>query len=402
MNAPSSASAPARRLKIAFVVDRFGNRFGGAEAYGVELMRVLSQRHDVTVLAREYDPECDLKLPYVPLRTPGGIPSWVRVLLFAIRARSATHGRFDIVHSHMNGYCGDVEVIHVTPVRYNWRARPLPFIKRLTSYISPRVQTYLGLERLRMLERPGHRAVAVSALIASQLREAYGEQRNFPVVPPGVLPPEAGQTSLRLATRGRLNFGPDDMVCLMVARNPMRKGLPTVLKALATLPDYCKLLVVGANAAARDFLYKNPEYAPLTERVVMLPETADVAPYFLAADIYVHPTLNDSFGMAPLEAMSYDLPVILSPAPWCGFAQYVEAGSEALVLSHPEAHEELASAISTIAGDPELAERLRSGGAQVVARHSWQEVARHYEQLYFACLSEKQATTGIATVAPET
>ena len=59
-----------------------------------------------------------------------------------------------------------------------------------------------------------------------------------------------------------------------------------------------------------------------------------------AADLYVHPTLNDSFGMAPLEAMSFGLPVILSPAPWCGFAQYVKAGEEALVLSHPEQADE--------------------------------------------------------------
>ncbi|HLV29106.1 MAG TPA: glycosyltransferase family 1 protein, partial [Burkholderiaceae bacterium] len=56
----SHAATP--RLKIAFVVDRFGNRYGGAEAYGVELMRELAQRHDVTVFGREYDPDCNLTL----------------------------------------------------------------------------------------------------------------------------------------------------------------------------------------------------------------------------------------------------------------------------------------------------------------------------------------------------
>src|SRR5690606_23157350 len=143
-------------------------------------------------------------------------------------------------------------------------------------------------------------------------------------------------------------------VCLLVARNPLRKGLPTVVKALANLPERCKLLVVGANSAAQEFLSKNPEHQALTSRVVMLPETSDVAPYFLAADVYVHPTLNDSFGMAPLEAMSFGLPVILSPAPWCGFAQYVEPGTEALLLTHPESVDELAAAIDAVARDAEL------------------------------------------------
>src|SRR5690606_27794239 len=83
----SHAATP--RLKIAFVVDRFGNRYGGAEAYGVELMRELAQRHDVTVFGREYDPDCNLTLPFISLLPPRGIPSWLRALVFALRARRA-------------------------------------------------------------------------------------------------------------------------------------------------------------------------------------------------------------------------------------------------------------------------------------------------------------------------
>ncbi len=393
----ATPSAPAR-LKIAFVVDRFGNRYGGAEAYGVELMRELAQRHDITVFAREYDPSCTLKLPFVALRSPKGCPSWLRVLLFAVRAGRATRGRFDLVHSHMNGYCGDVEVVHVTPVRYNWRVRPLPFFKRWLSFISPRVQTYLGLERARVHDRRGRRVVGVSGLIAEQLRAAYGNERKFPVVPPGVTRPGREDGARRIETRAQLGYSADDQVCLLVARNPLRKGLPTALQALASLPERYKLLVVGANAAAREHLHACPQHAALQGRVRMLDATSNVAPYYLAADIYVHPTLNDSFGMAPLEAMSYDLPVILSPAPWCGFAQYVRPGHEALILSHPEDHDELAACIERIATDTPLQATLRAGGAAVVDRHSWTEVARQYEALYAECLAEKG---GLPAHAPD-
>lgn len=380
---------PSRRLKIAFVVDRFGNRFGGAEAYGVELMRQLAERHDITVFAREYDPACDLKLPFVKIAPLRGLPSWLRVLAFALRARWATRGRFDIVHSHTNGYCGDIEVVHVTPVRYNWRVRPRSFLKRLTSWISPRVGTYLHLEKARLRPRRGHRVVGVSGLIAEQLYEAYGRDNEFPIVPPGVQRPSPSDGARRIEMRATHQYAADDWVCLLVARNPMRKGLPTVLKALAELPVRYKLLVVGANAAARDYVQKCPEHERLQGRVTLVDETSDVGPFYLAADVYVHPTLNDSFGMAPLEAMSYDLPVVLSPAPWCGFAQYVQAGTEALVISHPEAHDELASAIERIATRPQLAEALRAGGSGVVDRHSWGEVARRYEQLYAESLAER-------------
>lgn len=387
-------SVKAGRLKIAFVVDRFGNRYGGAEAYGVELMRQLAQRHDITVFAREYDPGCDLKLPFIALRSPRGLPSWLRVLSFSIRASRATRKGFDIVHSHVNGYCGNVEVVHVTPVRYSWRVRELPLFKRLMSVFSPRVQTYLRLEAARVRPRPGHRVVAVSTLINEQLRQAYGQQRDFPVVPPGVTRPAAADATLRIATRANLQYSAQDWVCLLVARNPMRKGLPTVLKALAALPERYKLLVVGANAAAREHLRNSPDHDRLAGRVTMVAETSDVAPYYLAADVYVHPTLNDSFGMAPLEAMSYDLPVILSPAPWCGFAQYLVHQRDALMLSHPEAHDELAAGVERIASDEAFAESLRSGAAAVVDHHSWSEVARRYEELYMHCLAEQSVVSG--------
>ncbi|MBF6615823.1 MAG: glycosyltransferase family 4 protein [Candidimonas sp.] len=377
------------RLKIAFVVDRFGNRYGGAEAYGVALMRQLAQRHDVTVFAREYDANCDLVLPFVPLRSWKGLPSWVRVLLFSWRARRATRRDYDIVHSHMNGWCGDIEVIHVTPVRYNWRVRALPLAKRLLSYVSPRVQTYLGLEARRVARRPAHRAVAVSGLIADQLEAAYGEA-DYPVIPPGVSVQDSPVEADRTGIRQRLGFAADDHVSLLVARNPLRKGLPTVLRAMALLPARHKLLVVGSNAATRDFIHKAPEFAALADRISLVEETSDVAPYYRAADVYVHPTLNDSFGMAPLEAMSFQLPVVLSPAPWCGFAQYVRDGHEALVMKHPEDHHELALCIKRISDDPVCRATLVQGGNAVVARHSWEEVASSYLGLYAEVIAERE------------
>lgn len=377
-----------KKLKIAFVVDRFGGRFGGAEAYGVELMRELAKNHDVTVFAREYDIASDLRLPFVPIRTRKGLPSWLRVLWFAVRARRLTKSGFDIVHSHMNGWCGDVEVVHVTPVRYNWRVRKISFLKWLLSFASPRVQTYLALERKRVRQRAGHRTVAVSGLIAEQLKNAYGgEVEAYPVIAPGVVPAAHLPHEQSRVLRESLGWTQDDYVCLLVARNPQRKGLNTVLQALANLPANVKLLVVGGSAATRDYIRRN--VPSVADRVKTVDETSDVTPYYSCANAYVHPTLNDSFGMAPLEAMSYELPVILSPSPWCGFAQYVTSNDDALVLSHPENAEELADFVQRLMATSELRAQLISGGRKLVRRHSWSEVARRYEALYAELLQER-------------
>jgi UDP-glucose:(heptosyl)LPS alpha-1,3-glucosyltransferase len=387
--APSQAG-----LSIAFVVDRFGSRFGGAEAYGVALMRELAAAgHRITVFAREYDPACDLQLPFHPIRVGRRWPSWIRVWLFARRAARRTRRGFDIVHSHMNGWCGDVEVIHVTPVRYRWRVQPMSFMRRALSHVSLRVQTYLGLEARRVAPRPAHRTVAVSQLIAHQLGQAYGfAEARIPVIPPGVAAEPPVTAEQRRQGRQALGLPDQGVLCLLVARNPLRKGLPTVLRALQQLPDDVLLLVVGANAASRDCVAQAPE--TVRRRVHLVPETSQVAPYYQAADLYVHPTLNDSFGMAPLEAMSFGLPVILSPAPWCGFAQYVKAEEEALVLSHPEQADELAQAVRRLISDPVLRDRLQAGMRGVLARHAWPEVARQYLALYADVLRERRPSDG--------
>lgn len=368
-------------LSIAFVVDRFGSRYGGAEAYGVELMRIFAkQGHKITVFARDYDPDCDLKLDYHKISLAKFWPSWVRVLLFTKSAASGTKNKFDIVHSHMNGWCGDIEVVHVTPVRYRWLVRKTNPIKKFLNNISPRIRTYLWLESKRFTKRPGHAVVAVSKLIAAQLNQAYKFADDLPVIPPGVAPAHALTTTDKKDLRLELKLPPDANICLLVARNPIRKGLDTAIRAIAELPADVHLLVVGANAASRNLLEQATN--DIQERVHMVSETSNVRPYYQAADIYIHPTLNDSFGMAPLEAMSYSLPVILSPAPWCGFAEYVNADIEALLLRDPKDHKELASLINRINTDPELKINLINGANEVVKRHTWDEVARQYMQLY--------------------
>src|SRR3546814_6675753 len=114
-----------------------------------------------------------------------------------------------------------------------------------------------------------------------------------------------------------------------------------------------------------------------------------LAPDYQAANIYVHPTLNDSFGMAPLEAMSFGLPVVLSPAPWCGFAQYVQDGRDVMMLDHPENDEQLARFIQRISDDAQWREQLIQGGSQVVDRHAWSEMAKSYLALYDQVLEER-------------
>lgn len=372
-----------RRLRIALLVDRFGNRFGGAESYGVELVRVLARRHEVSIVARDYD--CDLALPYLPVKVSRRLPSWMRVLYFAWRAHRLTRGRFDIVHSHMNGWVGQVQVMHVTPVRYN-HLQDAGWLKRLQVWTSPRLAAYLLLEKARVQVAPTRRVVAVSSLIAARIHASYGAVLPVTTILPGVRPPLAAVPGRRCATRTALGWQDDTIGCLLVARNPLRKGLATLLNALDQLPPIYRLLVVGADQTAIDLLHSLPA---MQARVNLIAPTPDVTPYFEAADIYAHPTLNDSFGMAPLEAMSHGMPVIISGAAYCGFAQYLQHEQDALILADPRDGSELARALSRLGSNPSLREQLACNGLNVARSYSWETVAARYEALYAEILRER-------------
>ncbi|WP_445658579.1 glycosyltransferase family 4 protein [Achromobacter sp. NCFB-sbj8-Ac1-l] len=380
----TSAVAAERRLRIALLVDRFGNRFGGAEAYGVELMRVLGQRHDVSIVARDFD--SDLPFPFLPVRFPGWLPSWMRVLYFAWKADRLTRGRYDIVHSHMNGWAGEIQVMHVTPVRYNRLTRAKP-AKRVLAWLSPRLATYLLLEKFRVRQAPARRVVAVSGLIMDQLHRSYGPELPVDIIAPGVKLPSPEAAAGRGATRARLGWDADTIGCLLVARNPLRKGLPALLDALALLPAPYRLLVVGADDATRE---RVRAAGAVAQRVTLVDPTPDVAQYFAAADIYAHPTLNDSYAMAPLEAMSHGLPVVVSSPAYCGFAQYLSAGKDALILQDPRDGAQLAQALQRLGDEPDLRAALSERGLAIARDQSWETVAARYEALYQAVLDERR------------
>lgn len=370
------------RLNIAFIGYKFGHQYGGAEAYGVELMRELATRHDITVIAREYDPHCDVKLPFIPIVLSDRWPSWIRSYLFAKETdRLIKSGKYDLVHSHMNGWNGDVDVLHVKSVRYHWVTNTSSWIKKITNALSPRIQMYLWLEKKRVHTKPPRRTVVVSETLKKQLQQAYHTKYPFDVVPPGVHLPLL-DVKVRDQTRSQLGYGMNDIVCIQVARNPLSKGLAPILTALKSLPSHIKLLVVGGPPSLEKKLAHTLNHKDLINRVVFVGQTHLISPYYQAADLALHPTFNDSFGMAPLEAMSYGLPVIMSNAKWCGFSHYANDNENALLLSDPNDAAELTKTIKRIIDEPDLVEKLSANGQQLASQFSWEHIAKQVEAIY--------------------
>lgn len=379
---PGGPAAAPRRLRIAFVGRRFGARFGGAEAYGEHLLARLRERHDIHVFCQEWD--SPLPLPHTVVPRNRLLPRWLNLLDFGRRCAKLVRD-FDIVHSHENLWLGDIEVVHVIPVRYSRLYARDGLARRLQTFTSPRWLTYLALEARRLRERPGRTVVAASELIAGQVRRAYARTAPLTVITPGVDLPARSREPGR--ARVELGLDPGHVYLLLLANDPPRKGLAAALDALGRLPARVHLMVVGGDEAIAARVRRQAEAAGLASRVQVWRGRREVGVFYEAADICLFATLGDAFGMVPLEAMAHGLPVILSGPAHCGFSRHLATGRDALVLADPRDAGEIAGAVGRLLQEPALRARLVRHGGEVARRFDWASIARQFEQVYMASVS---------------
>lgn len=373
------------KLNIAIVTRRFGARYGGAEAYAEQLARLMMEHHHVRVFCQDFDSE--VAVPHTILPRIRGMPGWLNQLWFAVLCQRHVSRGYDIVHSHENSWVGNVQVVHVMPVHYSLFKNGKSAFKQLMALTSPRMLTYLVLERIRFRVRPHRILIAPARQTVDQLRASYPKLPPVLVITPAVTMP--GACLSREAALARLGLDPGAIYCLLVANHPVRKGVMTILAAMERLDAKIHLIVLGGAADAPARLRRLTP-AGLVDRVHAFAARPDTELFYACSDIYVHPTLQDSFGMAPLEAMSYGLPVIMTTEPYCGLTGYIEPGKDAMILTRPRDAAELAAAIRSIADDDALRASLRVNGQSLALRFDWAAVERAFVRAYLDTLGRPQ------------
>jgi glycosyltransferase involved in cell wall biosynthesis len=107
---------------------------------------------------------------------------------------------------------------------------------------------------------------------------------------------------------------------------------------------------------------------------------------FRAADAFAFPSVKEGFGLAALEALAAELPVVASDLDvFRGFL----ADEQSALLTPAGDGAALGRALARLALDPELADRLRAGGREVVPEHTWNAAAVAHERAYEAFLGAR-------------
>ena len=226
-----------------------------------------------------------------------------------------------------------------------------------------------ALER-RTYTDPGVTLAAVSKRTAGLLKE-YFHREDVCVVPNGVDTKHfsvAGRLARRAEARQRRNFRDEDFVLLLVGNDWRNKGLVTILEALAA-PSLLsvRLLVVG-NDNAEPFRARAVQLG-LQDRCRWEPSSPDVLDFYAAADVYVSPSREDSFGLPVAEAMACGLPAITSVC--AGVADYVHDGVDGFVLREPRDAQALSQLIERLQAEPDLRRKIGEAAAAAISGWDW-------------------------------
>lgn len=213
---------------------------------------------------------------------------------------------------------------------------------------------------------------------------------NWNIIPNGIdldrFGPDAAD---RLAARRELSLPDDAIVLVCIGRFVTEKGYPVLFQALssalAQLPRELATrvhLVAAGNGVASD----NPAFAAVTRpceamapRMRLLGKRPDVEHLLRAADLFVLPSISESFPNALIEAMACALPCVATDVgPVRGLLEdprFVARCGDAVSLAGALAH-----GLSLSSRD-----RSRVGDVnreRVCRRHGQPEMVRRFDELF--------------------
>jgi UDP-glucose:(heptosyl)LPS alpha-1,3-glucosyltransferase len=245
------------------------------------------------------------------------------------------------------------------------------------------------LER-QLYTKPRAQLIVYARKTENDINRFYGPHDPIPVVYIGVdhrlFNPES-RLARRRDARRELGIGDEQIVLLLVGNDWRKKGLFTLLEALARLSDLPVLLMIAGNDERHSYesSIKNSE---LTERVRFLPTRPDVAFYYAAADAYVGPSLEDTFALPPEEAMACGLPVITTLTN--GTSEIMTDGVDGFILTDPSDVGALASKIRLLCENSELRQRIGDAAALTARKYTWERNGQQFREIFAEILHRKE------------
>jgi UDP-glucose:(heptosyl)LPS alpha-1,3-glucosyltransferase len=342
---------------IALAIENFSRFGGGAESYASSLASSLVTRGwEIHLFGLSWDGEPPAG-SFHKIRVPRPLPSWVKMILFALQHRSMVKGKgFDVVLGfgntiYMNVYQshGGVHRFSTSRKVYSESNSVLRLLKRLLIVLSPKDKARQWIESAPFRIEPRPRIIAISEMVRDDMASFYGiDKEEIELIYNGI-DTERYNIGLRERLRGplreSLGLKEGDIAFVFISYDLRKKGIAPLIEATAQLRRSkalaFKLVVVGESPYPT--LSRRIAGLGLEETVIFTGPTKSPGEYYANCDVLVLPTFYDACSLVVMEAMACGLPAITTTAN--GASGIISHGKDGYIISHPPNFNELADAM---------------------------------------------------------
>ena len=200
---------------------------------------------------------------------------------------------------------------------------------------------------------------------------------NLNVMPRGVDTAHFSPTLRSEALRASWGAQPEDIVLISVGRLAVEKNLDLLLRsyeaACAAAPT-TKLVIVG-DGPCRATLEKQCPHAIFTG----IKRGADLAQHYASADIFVFPSLTETFGNVTIEAMASGLAVVAYRHAAAG--ELIQSGVNGLTVEPENETAFITGVMDTVMDKTSMFEYGRAAIA-TAGQHAWEKIVSRTELIF--------------------
>lgn len=184
------------------------------------------------------------------------------------------------------------------------------------------------------------------------------------------------------ALRAQWGVAPDQPVLLSVGRLAREKNLDLLVRCWQAMharqPDL-KLVVVGDGPSRNALAQACPEAL-----LVGAQSGDELARHYASADLFVFPSVTETYGNVTPEALASGLAVLAFD--YAAAAELIRHGDNGLLAPRGDETAFLSSAMDMV-NNPALVQRLRERGRATTLTQDWGQIARQVEAVWHQLLS---------------
>jgi glycosyltransferase involved in cell wall biosynthesis len=372
---------PVKVLFNALVLD--GSRCGYGRVFAemlVEFNRQNDPDLEITVLIQhsgfkslELNPE---DLPHIRFKILKDFPhKWIRVI-------------FEQLALPIYAVWGGYDVIHM-PATFGliWSLKPvIQTFHTATSFVLPKslrgrpvLESFLQNLLIRFTVRQSAVLVVISRRTAQELAEFLGAPIRYEVIYNGC--PTTLVHKVPEGVPNKLEFTQNKNIILSVSQFYRLKNHKRVIEAFITAKDsgwlddkFC--LFVCGTIKERDYFEECLNLSLGRDDIHLLTDITDaeLAYLYSIARVYVSVSLFEGFGLTPLEALSFNVPIVLSDIPI-----FKEIYGDGFIYVDPYSSSDIARGIMS-ALEQQYVDFCRNN--PILHKYSWSSICMRYRDYY--------------------